>query len=231
MTYNTFINFRSNHITYITSGNIYSTSNLSQKFRLLLDQGKISSANYVKVNSMKNKGHRQQSILARLILDQILGQLNIKDYLFTQDILGSPVLKSCPLFTSISHSRSVVVVALSDNPVGLDLEYIKNYEEVIKLFRKSEQFYINTAEDLAGISNRFAQIWTSKEGYLKYIGIGLQRKLDSFLIKPISKNHFLIIDPLKKRGQFVKSRTFKLNNYCLALVGTNVSNVKFQNYS
>lgn len=231
MLYSTCTNCRLNRITYITSGNIHSTSNLSQKFRLLLDQGKIDPSNYVKVNSMKNNEHKQQSILARLILDKILDQLNIKNYLFTQNILGSPVLKGCPLFISISHSRSVVVVALSNDPVGLDIEYIKNYEEVINLFRKSEQYYINTAENLAGISKRFAQIWTSKEGYLKYLGIGLGRKLDSFLIKPTSRNCFLIIDPLVKKEQFVKSKTFKLNHYCLSLVGSAVENVKFQTLS
>lgn len=85
---------------------------------------------------------------------------------------------------NLSHSGDYAVLAISDSPIGIDIEYKKNnYEAVAKrCFCREEYENIVAAEDIGGRQRRFLQYWTMKEAYIKYLGEGLKIPLNSFLI-------------------------------------------------
>ena len=85
---------------------------------------------------------------------------------------------------NISHSGCYVIAAVSDEDIGIDIQKIKSDKHRIaeKNFLPSECAYINEIEDEKINQQRFCEIWTIKEAYLKNIGIGLRKPLNSFEI-------------------------------------------------
>ena len=84
---------------------------------------------------------------------------------------------------SISHSKSWVVCAIDDQPIGVDVEHVHSVD-----FKIAERFF--SPEEFTGMLNlpetfrkdRFFDLWTLKESYIKAIGKGLSCPLDSFTI-------------------------------------------------
>lgn len=80
---------------------------------------------------------------------------------------------------NISHTDGMIGIAVSDEPVGIDVESIGDADLRIakRFFTVSENYYIESAECK---DKRFLEIWTKKEAYLKYIGKGLSFSLRTF---------------------------------------------------
>lgn len=79
---------------------------------------------------------------------------------------GKPQLDFC--FFSISHSGNYAVCAVSDRPVGADIELASRYKrrEKYPLFSERESSYVNARDS----AFRFCILWTRKEAYVKAAG-------------------------------------------------------------
>ena len=97
---------------------------------------------------------------------------------------GKPYAKDLPVEFNISHSGDMVVCAVDDKPIGIDIEQIRSidlivakrictYEELLYIFghTPTEQDFIYTTD--TEILTRFFELWTAKEAYYKHFGIGL----------------------------------------------------------
>lgn len=73
---------------------------------------------------------------------------------------------------NISHSENLVVCAFSDTEIGVDVEKIRKFPNEIKesIYTLNEKNYIDKSCDADKAS---FLIWTLKESYLKYKGIGI----------------------------------------------------------
>ena len=84
---------------------------------------------------------------------------------------GAPRLEQGPCF-SISHCKHAVAVAISEKPVGIDIEHIRTAkpELVARTMNEQEQNVIWSAPspDVA-----FTRLWTQKEAVLKMQGTGI----------------------------------------------------------
>lgn len=88
---------------------------------------------------------------------------------------GKPVAKVLgrEFFVSISHSGDFVACALSDTPVGIDLEATREIKPDFIKRALSEEEYSFVKESVEGEQRAFLEIWTAKEAYLKLTGEGL----------------------------------------------------------
>lgn len=84
---------------------------------------------------------------------------------------GAPYLEDGPYF-SISHSKRGIAVAISDEPIGIDIEAIRPLNEglVQKTMNPQEQAQIAVA---ANPAQEFIRLWTRKEAYVKMLGTGI----------------------------------------------------------
>lgn len=84
---------------------------------------------------------------------------------------GKPYLPGGPSF-SISHSRGFAAVAISDRPVGLDLERVRSFSELLpeRVFSRIELEWFRQRGERR---EDFFTLWTLKECYYKYLGTGL----------------------------------------------------------
>lgn len=97
---------------------------------------------------------------------------------------GKPYVLNLPAHFNISHSGNYVVVAISDCPIGIDLEIIKDFSAILakKLFNDDELKYISGAGPSRKkflMQKSFYEIWTAKEAYLKYVGNGISGGVNS----------------------------------------------------
>ncbi|MBM6804467.1 4'-phosphopantetheinyl transferase superfamily protein, partial [Mediterraneibacter glycyrrhizinilyticus] len=86
--------------------------------------------------------------------------------------------KSPHLAFSISHSGDYVVLAFGlKRVIGVDVEQVKELPEYLEL---AQHFF--TQEESSEIKEirHFYNYWTAKEAYVKALGVGLQKPLDSF---------------------------------------------------
>ena len=130
---------------------------------------------------------RRQGFAASLLLEYAVAQhfpwvvhplaLSIADG-------GKPYLVSEPgVHFSLSHSGDWAVCAVSDHPVGVDIEKCEQGRRDIasRFFHREEVRYLNTL--LPSMRDKaFYQLWTLKESFVKSTGHGLDLPLRSFWI-------------------------------------------------
>ena len=100
---------------------------------------------------------------------------------------GKPEVSGQPdLHFNLSHSGDMVVCAVDCHPVGVDVEKIREIDPDVaqSCFTAAEQSYLN--KDLRMFLDRFYQLWTLKESYLKALGTGLSRSPLSVDMKPVT---------------------------------------------
>ena len=102
---------------------------------------------------------------------------------------------------NLSHSGKYVVLAVSDKPVGIDVEQKKkNRLSVAKrFFCKKEYTDIMVLPDEESRNRKFIEYWTMKEAYVKRMGEGLHIPLCSFEIKP-GGGMISFVDPAENDG-------------------------------
>ena len=98
---------------------------------------------------------------------------------FLYNEYGAPSIKNGPYF-SISHCKSGIAVAVSDQPIGIDIEAVRplKVDLVKKTMNPLEQeiIFSDTQPDWA-----FTRLWTRKEAFLKMKGTGIISDLHEVL--------------------------------------------------
>lgn len=97
------------------------------------------------------------------------------------DEAGKPYFENKnDVFFNVSHSGEWCFAALSDKPVGIDVQKIKELKSNVakRFFDAGEIAYIEADEEKS--IERTIEVWCIKESYVKMIGEGLGYGLDSF---------------------------------------------------
>lgn len=86
---------------------------------------------------------------------------------------GKPCFADTEPYFSLSHSHGTIFVALSDAPIGADVEFI---DEKKRSDRLAERFFSDNEK-----GEDFFTVWTRKEAYVKMTGEGIcsLRSLDT----------------------------------------------------
>ena len=102
---------------------------------------------------------------------------------------------------SISHCKNAIAVALSDRPVGVDVESFRHAEEPLlkRTMNPEEQAEVRAAADPA---EAFTRLWTRKEAVLKLRGTGLVDNLHEVLI-PNPEQPFSLETTVNREKQYV----------------------------
>ena len=117
---------------------------------------------------------RRESVAAYLLLCRLLSEeYGIEAYpTFDEATNGKPFLADYPhIHFNLSHTRGV-----ADAPVGIDVERIRRYNDILARRVLSEKEYgllCNAAEK----NVEFIRMWTMKESLLKLTGEGIRREL------------------------------------------------------
>lgn len=161
-----------------------------EEFNLVKGQIMLSLPVFVREKIVK---HKQLPDLQRTLLGEVLIRAIVRKFkgLPPDQVRievtgkGKPFLSGVDDFHfNLSHSGEWVVMATSVHEVGIDVEQIQNakYEVAQRFFTADE---CHALESLSGSEKNeyFYSLWTAKESYLKYLGKGLTRALNSFSVR------------------------------------------------
>ena len=82
---------------------------------------------------------------------------------------GKPFAVNAQINFNVSHSGNIVVCAVADREIGIDIEKIRNVNpKTVQRFATE-----NEIELIKKVPDGFFKIWTLKEAYFKCIGTGL----------------------------------------------------------
>ena len=135
-----------------------------------------------KINRFRFDKDKRLSLGAGMLVSCALGQAGIRHPDIVTADLGKPELADHPnVHFNISHSGSLAVCVISESPVGVDVEFIRNVDWRLarRCFREDELIWLEKAPDT---DYAFTQLWTRKESYLKLLGTGLSREMNSFSV-------------------------------------------------
>jgi 4'-phosphopantetheinyl transferase len=97
---------------------------------------------------------------------------------------GKPTLVESPLRFNLSHAHQLVLIAVALNrELGADVEHVRpmgDMEQIVARFFSSSERATFRALPASQKREAFFNGWTRKEAYLKAIGDGLARPLDTF---------------------------------------------------
>lgn len=132
----------------------------------------------------KNELDKKRSLLAELLIQKaVIKKAGLKNAAIGRNKYGKPYIKDIENFYfNISHSGNYVVIGVSEKEIGIDIERKDrvDYRIAERFFSKKEVRDIFSCSSEQDRIDKFYQIWTLKESYVKALGKGLYIPLSSF---------------------------------------------------
>lgn len=128
------------------------------------------------IDKIKRISDKKRSLLGEYCLIQLLKDeynLDYEDVSILKNGNGKPYINDKNIYFSISHSNDYVVVAVSNNEIGVDIERIKATDlKTIKQFANDDEreFILSSKEET---HKRLFEIYTLKEAYIKMKGTNM----------------------------------------------------------
>lgn len=143
---------------------------------------RLSDYRLQRLQRIKSEARRRQSVGAELLLAEALeacGARITSPLNICADADGKPQLCGGGLCFNLSHSGDYAACAVSPAPVGVDIQKTGPQIEHVarRVFLTQELRMIESGTDR---DDCFTMLWALKESYLKYLGTGLKRAMDSF---------------------------------------------------
>ena len=172
---------------------------------------RVSKNRQEKIDFYRFDKDKKLSCGAYLLLKKLLSAENITQPTFQTGKYGKAYISNHEnIHFNLSHSGKMVLCAISDMEVGVDIEYI---DPKIDLNIAKHYFYNSEYENIMNSENsadEFFRYWVLKESYMKYTGLGMNLELDSFEI--------IINDEIKlKNDKSLKFNLFDIENYKIGI--------------
>ena len=149
----------------------------------------VSPQRREKALRFRHEAGRRQSVAVYLLLKKALKQ----EYGITGDLefgfqeQGKPFLLQYPeIHFSLSHCKVAVACAVSNHPVGIDIEHIRPYRPELGAYVLSEEER-QQVEGAERSDVEFIKWWTRKESYLKLTGEGIRNDLKTLDLSKVQQ--------------------------------------------
>ena len=130
---------------------------------------------YDHLSNITSEKYKRESTAAYSLLAEMLGfhfGICIKDVDIVLNEYGKPLISGKDVCFNLSHSNGLVVCAVSNENVGVDVEFIRDVRPLIK-----KKCMTSREADSIIFPKDFYRIWTLKEAYFKYVGTGINRSM------------------------------------------------------
>ena len=145
--------------------------------------GKISGQRREQAVKFKHELGQRLCVLAYQLLKQGLSEVyGIEENpVFEYNEHGKPSIIGHPeICFNLSHCKEAAICAISDQPVGVDVESVRSFNESLVRYTMNEDEIrqIESSEDQAVA---FIRLWTMKESAMKLIGTGISNDMKHVL--------------------------------------------------
>ncbi len=218
------------HLWYACDEQIRDTQLLSRYHSLLNEEESAQQKRFY------FEKHRHQYLITRALVRTVLSlyvnEISPEQWQFTKNKYGKPSISNPigtgPLHFNLSHTDKMVALAVTrSQEVGIDVEYLLRSARTVKL---AESFFSPfEAEQLLALppekqTDRFFDLWTLKEAYIKACGMGLSIPLNHFSFsfprqEEISISFAPERDDQPEFWQFWQIRPSDIHNVAMAIKG------------
>ena len=179
------------------------------------DMAQCTEQELARLLGLASDQRREQALAYKHLLGQfcclksyeMLMQLLCTKPNFLYNEYGQPSIEGGPCF-SISHCKNAIAVAISDSPIGIDIEHLRTakLELVARTMNEAEQECIwhSTNPDWA-----FTQLWTQKEAVLKMQGTGIT-SIDDMKNTLVALDNIELLTKVHIDKQYAYSLAFRL---------------------
>ena len=122
-------------------------------------------------------------VLAYLLLKKGLREIyGITDNpIFEYNEHSKPSIVGHPeIYFNLSHCKEAVVCVISDQPIGVDVESIREYKESLVRYTMNDE-EIHEIESSENPAAAFIRLWTMKEATTKLIGTGISNDMKTVI--------------------------------------------------
>lgn len=139
-------------------------------------------SSHARILEKKRQGDRLARLCTELLLRRAACAVCGEEILcatLAHDAHGKPYFPDFPaLCISVSHTEGCAAVCISDVPVGVDIEKLQSARPDVaqRFFTPEESAWILAQDDdpsTARRNERFFTVWTRKEAFGKFCGVGL----------------------------------------------------------
>ena len=138
----------------------------------------VSPERLEKIHLLKDDCQKKLSLLSHLFARYKIAEtlsIPFKETVILYDSHGKPYVEGDNYHFSLSHCDNAIAFVSHTSPVGIDIQKIEStISSAIRFFTENEKNYVNFS------SERFFEVWTKKEAYIKMLGTGLSTPLSSF---------------------------------------------------
>ena len=219
-------------------------------WRLSVAQTRISFDYHLSLLDEEEKFHaarfhfredREQSILARASLRSLMARYTgfaPERIRFKKNQYGKPFLQypDSSVQFNVTHSGDCIIHAITCGAeIGVDVETVRDFSSlgsISSYFATGEQAWLDgMAHDAR--DDAFFMLWTCKEAYIKALGRGLSKPLDSFEIGIVNNEPKILFDSddhaLADSWQLLLFKPKRNMVGCVA-VNTSINAVEFRDY-
>lgn len=137
-----------------------------------------------KILRYKRKSDRDLKLSTHVLLRVMLHKLyrmNLEEMYYKTNQFGKPFLPGSSIHFNLSHSGSWGACVIDQTPIGVDIEEILpiDINGMSTFFSRKEQLLLLQTPEKEKIE-LFYRLWTLKESYVKKLGLGLSKSIDSF---------------------------------------------------
>ncbi len=153
--------------------------------------------------------HRQQYLVTRALVRSVLTLYNAavrpEQWRFENNAYGKPSIQNSPvpLVFNLSHTENKVVLAVTaGGELGVDVEWTGRRNDTLAIaenYFSSLELSQLRALPAPKQGQRFFQLWTLKEAYIKACGLGLAIPLDEFSFS-FDEREFVAVSFAQARG-------------------------------
>ncbi len=144
----------------------------------------ISKEKQKRLISLKSDRQQIITIVGELLIKYALCRethIAMSELKISYGDLGKPLCYQSELYFNLSHTGDYIAVVVSDYPVGIDIEKIKNVNKRIakRFFSKAENEFLDDSP-VDEYKYNFFKVWTAKESYVKAVGTGIDADFAKF---------------------------------------------------
>ena len=153
----------------------------------------LSDEKRERVDCFRFEDDKKRSVFGEMLARKMIAEksgVSEESLEFSVTELGKPYLTEPEVHFSISHSGDYVLCAVSDTPVGADIEKTRPVEErlIRRVCTDEEASFVLEGSDAAERLRRFFRVWTAKEAFFKCRGTGItDLKSVSIFEEPLSQ--------------------------------------------
>ena len=95
------------------------------------------------------------------------------------------------IYFTLSHCKEAAVCVISDHPVGIDVESIREYKESLVRYTMNDA-EIREIESSENPASAFIRLWTMKEATMKLVGTGISNDMKNVI--DTTTYHYTTVD-------------------------------------